>query len=109
MRTIRIGPIQYRLVYEENLRGEDDEKLWGKTRHGPAKITLSNEIDPQQRYECLWHELIHTILSQAGYKEDGQREDLIEALSHGIMGIIRDNPWMQYPPQDGNWLVWEEH
>lgn len=89
-KEIKIGGVIYEIEDAANLRGDKDQQLDGWIRYGPAKILLSSEMGGQRRRVVLWHEVLHGIMTQAGY--DKHDEALIDALAYGIVQVLQDNP-----------------
>jgi len=97
MNSIRIGGLDYEIKVVEDLR-DGDKSLWGWVKHKPCEIYLDKDLGPQQRWVTEWHEVVHLILTQTGYTEDEHREDLVDALAHGIVQVLRDNPKLREVP-----------
>lgn len=89
--TIKIGPIDFIVKDVTDLRDEDGAKLDGSLLHGSCEILLEKSLHPQIKQMTLWHEIIHAILVQAGRREDGQNEGLIDSLAYGIAAVLRRN------------------
>lgn len=96
MNTIKIGPMNYTVTEMKN------EHMIGSNSEGRA-ISLNADIAysdllirvnainaPDVKVASLWHETLHGILYQAGQRN--HPEELIEALTYGIIAVIRDNP-----------------
>jgi hypothetical protein len=94
---IQIGPIVYTVVEVEELASEHG-LLHGDINHGKCRIRLSADDDRQRQHQTLWHEILHGILHGAGIRDDHD-EQQIEALAHGIIQVLRDNPSLT--PQKG--------
>jgi hypothetical protein len=90
--VIKIGAISYAVVEIEGLHTEG-EKLDGHIKYGPCEIRLEATQSPQAKRQVLWHEILHAILTHAGYRkhDDGR----IDALAYGIMSILQDNPHLR--------------
>lgn len=93
-KTIQVGPVDYTVKEIEDLHRVDDD---GKKRwlHGhiwltDSEIRIASDQSDDIKVVSLWHEIMHAILSGAGQAE--QPEPLIEAISFGIVQLIRDNP-----------------
>ena len=87
---VQIGPIVYRVAKVKEL-ADVPGPLHGDINHGRCRIRISAEDDAQRQHQTLWHEVIHGILHGAGIRDDHD-EQQIEALSHGIVQVLRDNP-----------------
>lgn len=83
---VKIGDIEYTVI--EELDGEYD----GSVTHSRQLITVSPEMTAYMQRLTLWHEMFHAIFKQTGQEAARMDEGLIEALSHHIVAIIRNNP-----------------
>jgi hypothetical protein len=93
---IVIGPISYRVVHIEEL-ASDTGRLHGDIDFSKCRIRLDAGDDPQRQHQTLWHEALHGILWGAGHRDD-HNEAQIEALAHGIIQVLRDNPQLHSVP-----------
>ena len=90
---IRIGPVDFDIEYHKTLvSGDNSTKLDGEILHQISTIRLEMGTSPQFRRMILWHEIVHAILTQAGYHDHD--EQMMEVLASGIMQVLRDNPWL---------------
>lgn len=81
---IQIGAIAYELV-ETPL-----DNLHGDISTIRCRIRIDADQDSQAKRVTLWHEIIHGILYGAGLREHD--EQVVDALAHGIVQVLRDNP-----------------
>lgn len=88
---VRIGGIKYEVIITGEIKDEDNNSLLGQIDFAACTIKLDRELSAQARWQVLWHELIHGILTQAGH-HDKVKDELIDALAYGIVGILYDNP-----------------
>lgn len=91
---IKIGPVGYTVKEIEDLHRVDDEgvKRWlhGHIWFTDSEIRIASDQSQDIKIVSLWHEILHGILNGAGQAE--QPEPLIEAISFGLVQLIRDNP-----------------
>lgn len=87
---IRIGGIDYDVKFQRNLRTSDDVKLDGSIDYRPYEITIDADIGMQGNTVVLWHEILHGIIAQAGWKQPD--DEFVEMLAYGITQVLRDNP-----------------
>lgn len=87
----RIGPIDYRIEWHDEL-WHHGEPLDGGHRGADATIDLRRNVDRQHMRRVLWHETIHAIMWMAGLEE--HNEKMIDILATGILGVVKDNPWI---------------
>ena len=99
---IRIGPFDYELLFVERLQDEDGEACDGLQRYNATTIEIESTLSPESQLAAIWHEAIHAILDNAGIRPKLQKENVIDAISHGILQIIRDNQWiLAHNPREG--------
>lgn len=89
IKAIKIGPITYPIRIVEHLTDGKD-KLDGYISYSNSEIRIDAAMESQRQRAILWHEIVHGILSQAGY--DNHQESMVEALSYGILAVLDDNP-----------------
>ena len=88
--TVRIGPIDYELELIEDLQAEDGDPVDGWICYAAGAIRLRAALNPQLRRVTLWHEILHAVLTQTGRQRHNEGE--LDALAHGIVQVLRDNP-----------------
>lgn len=84
MMRIQIGPISYKVVET------DIPSICGDINTVKCCIRLNKAMKPDIRKVTLWHEVIHGILYAAGQTDHD--EVLTDAIAHGIVQVLRDNP-----------------
>lgn len=93
-RTLWIGPFEYEIRLVPQLTGDDGARCKGLESHEDTRIELDTDQSAQSMWATLWHEAIHAILDHAGFEAAEHHERTINAVSHGICQILRDNPQM---------------
>ena len=83
---LRLGALTY-TVDEGKLKQQ-----CGHCDYEHARIRIHRTLDPQLKRVTLWHEIIHALLFNAGVYEPEHNEQQIDALAHGIVQVLRDNP-----------------
>ena len=86
---ITIGPLSYAVVEVEELASASGE-LYGDINYERCRIRIRAESDPQIKHVTLWHEVLHGILRNAAIEDHDEQQ--IDALAHGIIQVLRDNP-----------------
>lgn len=86
---VQIGPIVYEVLHLPDLCGPSGA-LMGDFNASRARIRINADDDPQVQIVTLWHELIHALLYTAGYRDHDEQQ--IDALAHGLVQVLRDNP-----------------
>lgn len=87
--SVHIGEYDYEVKLQPEIKHDDTEYL-GWVDYGTTVIDLSLAEHEQLRSQTLVHEIIHVIMHQAGFSDHS--EAVIEALSHGLIQVIRENP-----------------
>jgi hypothetical protein len=91
LNKVKIGGIVYSINIVDKLLSDDNTKLDGQISYTNSEINLDSRLSEQTRYQILWHEILHGILTHAGNTELIGEED-INVLAYSIMQILRDNP-----------------
>lgn len=86
---VQIGPMRYSII-EQELDGACGDMLYIKSR-----IRIHNEMSHDVRAVTLWHEIVHGILFGAGITASEHDEQHVDAVAHGIVAVLRDNPLMR--------------
>lgn len=97
IRKIKCGPFIYEVKYINEFiseRTDDTGQSYARTGeidHINQIITICTLTKPEFQTATLFHELLHAILSNGGFQDQSQLEPIIEALSIGLYGILKDN------------------
>ena len=94
---LKIGPVTYRVVEmaDTHMIGTSSDgsgravALSGAIAYHDLTISVAQSNAPEMKLVTLWHEAIHGILKAAGQDHS---ENVVEALSFGLVALIRDNP-----------------
>jgi len=89
---LRVGAMEYEIVMVPRLQFKG-EIVSGHISHDGCVIEVDADLAAQVRGVTVWHEVLHAIMIQAGLSDHD--EALIEALSYGILGALKDNPELQ--------------
>ena len=92
---ITIGPLVYQVVAVKELASSSGE-LHGDINTRKCRIRIDANDDPQIQHLTVWHEVLHGILMGAAYPDEHD-EQVIDALAHGIVQVLRDNPILRGP------------
>ena len=90
IKVVHIGPSRFTVAQTPGLR-DGDEQVYGITRHDTCEILIDSTLCPQAKYQTLWHEVVHVIMTQAGH-EGEHDETMVSALSYGIVDVLQRNP-----------------
>lgn len=97
METIQIGPMTFTIKEIRNLN-DTAHDLNGSVDLSECVIKVREGIDPQVKFETIWHEAIHVILEQAGIPN--HKEKIVTALAYGIINLLKQNPGMVSVPEE---------
>lgn len=93
-KRIKIGCVNYKVRPMDDLHkvNEGGVKLWlhGHILLADSEIRIATDQSDDIKLVTAWHEILHGILHNAG--QANQPEGFIEAISFGIVQVIRDNP-----------------
>lgn len=89
--SIRIGAVDYDIVYKEGLYDEG-QQLMGCIDFMNSEISLDDKLQKKQCLELTFlHEVVHGMLYSV-QSEHTYNETLIEEISKALHQVIRDNP-----------------
>ena len=93
IRRVRIGYLDYSLVFNEGMAEAGDFK--GQIDYDKGTIIIRPSLNQQQQAQTLFHEIIHGVISNSRLskviRHDWQ-EAFVDVLASGIVQVIRDNP-----------------
>ncbi len=89
MSKLRIGPIEYEIKREDDLRNGEVE-LTGQIYYAGCDISIRAGIPDQFARVVLPHEVLHGIMQQSGLDE--HPEGFIDAVAFGLLELARNNP-----------------
>lgn len=89
--SIRIGGIEYKVLYEPNLR-LNNNLCYGAISYDDSTITLSTTDGTGHQMRCvtLLHEILHGIRNHAGIEIENE-EEVVDMLAKGIYQVLQDN------------------
>lgn len=90
--SVKIGPIQYTIVYDDTLVKVDN--LLGNIDETTGIITLQSEINNYMMIRILMHEIIHGIFDATGeskYNEE-EYEPFVERISTALADTLINSP-----------------
>lgn len=98
MRNIRIIGIDHELRFIDRLRDNgNSNSLTGHIIYSHPAIEIDSSCSKQVQYQTIWHEIIHGI---ATYMNITLTEETVDAVSHGIIQVIRDNNLEEFYPEE---------
>jgi hypothetical protein len=87
--NVKIGWQRYNIVYVNDVRNWQDEKMCGDIDNNKNRIRISTEICDTQMKLTLFHEIFHGISNRIGAE---LREGQVEGLSNALFESFRDDP-----------------
>lgn len=89
--SIRIGGVEYPIVYVENLNN-GVQLAYGHIDYDNCKIELSETIGTahEKRCQILWHEILHGIREHSGLEIENE-EEVVNMFAKGIYQVLQDN------------------
>jgi hypothetical protein len=91
---IRIGPIDYDVIEVKGLVSK--EFACGECNYERGRIRIDAGMHSQVKQVTIWHEAIHAILHGAAIGDHD--EQVVDALAHGIVQVLRDNAELRGVP-----------
>lgn len=89
--VIRIGGVDYSIIYKENLNTGGQLAL-GFCDFDNAKIELASNLQGEQGIKQTFiHEILHAICNHFELELNSD-EDSIDKLAKGLYMVIKDNP-----------------
>jgi hypothetical protein len=86
---VKVGALTYQIVEDPRLKEEGD---FARIRLTEAVIQVATPMHPDVTRIHVLHEVIHAMLHDAGFAAEDHEERIINALSHGLVQLVRDNP-----------------
>jgi hypothetical protein len=88
MKSVKIGPIKYKIKKAKELRNEAGMRMDGYISYNDTTISLEKDNHPQVIELTLWHEIVHGMATQSSIELE-ERE--VELLAYSIMSLFHDN------------------
>lgn len=89
--TVHIGLYEYAVSETTDLRSGENG-VWGLISHQHHTIQIEADTPLRHKQYLLWHEMLHSMLAQAGLHGIDLEESIVIALGHAIVGTLRNNP-----------------
>ena len=88
---LKIGPVTFTVIEVTDLV-VGGKTVWGDADMSTSTIKVEDALADGPKRTTLLHEVVHVCLDFAGYREAAQNDGLINALAHGLLQVLRDNP-----------------
>lgn len=86
--NIKIGGVQYKVNYTDDLRDESGKRVSGTFHGDQSGIYVATDISKQKQYQVLIHEIMHGIISHFNIEDD---EHITHKVANGVYAFIVDN------------------
>ena len=83
---LHVGPAVYDITAEPNTKDEHGAKMAGQVWHDSEKVLVDDSLPERSQQITILHELLHSILQQAGQRKWYEEEGLLDAVAYGLMG-----------------------
>ena len=92
-KQIKIGGFMFNVKESKQIAIEGNG--YGSTHHTTQTIYIDPDSTPQKKEQTFLHEMMHGIWNQVGLNKreytHKQEEEIIDALSHGLYQVLKDN------------------
>lgn len=90
--SIRIGGVEYAVVYEPFLSDDNGHELMGQIRYQQGVIALSENIGMCQDVACmtLLHEILHGLARHFDLALEDE-ETVVDSFARGLFQVLQDN------------------
>lgn len=95
MTDILLGTVKYaiRTAPRDKIDPESDGYV-GKFVFSRGEILVLDSMPIPQKYQTLWHEILHII---CGQRNVSLSEEELDAMAHGIVEALTNNPYLRKP------------
>jgi hypothetical protein len=87
--SVKVGALTYDIVQDPRLKEEGD---FARIRLTELVIQVATPMHQDVARVHIIHEVIHAMLHDSGFAAEDHEERIINALSHGLVQLVRDNP-----------------
>ena len=90
--SIRIGGVEFAVVFEPFLSNDSGNELMGQIRHQQGVIALSENVGMCQDVACmtLLHEILHALARHFDLEMEDE-ETIVDAFARGMFQVLQDN------------------
>lgn len=90
-KTVRVFGIPYTVERQDRIT-VDGQNADGCITYNTASIEIVDGMPIEVERVVVLHEVLHAVFKGQGQNVLRRDEDLIEAVAHGVIQVIRDNP-----------------
>ncbi len=97
MKSLRIGPIDYKVTYKKNIKGpRKDGYYLGLTNIREKFIQISSDEKEQARVSTELHEALHAMIYEYELRDTladpDSEETLVKHMTIALVAFFKDNP-----------------
>lgn len=85
---IKIGGIQYKVSFVDDLRDETGKRVNGTLTTDMCKIDIATDVAEQKKHMIILHEVVHALNS---YFDVDCGEHIVVKMGYGLYSFIVDN------------------
>lgn len=89
--SVKVCGMSYQVI-ESRPVTENGDVGEGHISYSKMLIEINPDLVGDSKVLSVWHEVCHAILMHTGHFNEKNDEQLMEALSMGLVQLIRDNP-----------------
>ena len=89
-KTLKIGNLTYKVEFM-SAELSDAKAVFGDSSVLDQRIRIGNGSSKEKQEDTFVHEIVHSVLTQAGYFEESKNEVMVKALANGLYQVLRDN------------------
>lgn len=90
-KSVRVFGIPYTIEKHDRIT-VDGQNADGSVTYNTALIEIVDGMPLEVERVVVMHEVLHAMFKAQGQNEYRSDENLIEAVAHGVVQVIRDNP-----------------
>jgi len=93
IKNVKVGCYEFEVIETEDpIIIENNSNYSGCVDYHDIKIKIMSKLANSYKYQILWHELLHVLISyfDIDFKNDNE-EKIIDCLARGILMILKDN------------------
>ena len=90
--SVRIGPYEYAVQFQDKVLGDQNEELYGHIIYGPQQIKIQGGLSAERTAAIFLHEVLHGLDEVANL---GLSEKQVTRLAPALLTFLRDNNLLQ--------------
>jgi hypothetical protein len=90
-KSVTLDGQTYQIIPVPEIKDEDGSELFGRIRFSQMTIEVWDKLDFQAQIQCVWHEIIHALLTHRGMINLSHEDPLVDNLAYGVLGLLLTN------------------